>query len=90
MGAQTLESLPVGKDRFIGQLLLKLSRVALCVHQVEEGGIGVDLVTSADHCYFRVPIPLERQRIGEVSLVNPSALVGNALSLKAAELQCHV
>ena len=85
-----LESLPVRENLLICQLVLEMSRVALCVHEVEEGRVSINLVTCADHGHFGVPIPLERQRVREVSLVNPGAVVCDPLSLEAAELESDV
>jgi len=49
MGASPLEVFPVLKHWFLRQLVLERSRVALAVHEVEEGWVGINLITCADN-----------------------------------------
>ena len=60
MGALPLEVLPELEDWLLSQLVLECTAVALCAHQVKEGGICIKLVPRADNSNIGVPVPLER------------------------------
>ena len=90
MCAIFLEPFPIREDRLVSKVLLERGGVALRLEQVEERGVGVELVSRADNCNVGVPIPLERQHVWKVSLVNPGTSIGYTLSLEAAVLECNV
>ena len=90
VGRPALEVSPERQNLGIEERVLELRTVALRVGQVEERGVGVQLVPRAHHCDVRLPVPLERQHEREVRFVDPHALVGETLGFEAAELQRHV
>ena len=90
MGAIFLEAFPIRKDGLLSKILFERLRVTLGKDQVEEGRVGVELVPCADHSDVGIPVPLERKDVGEVSLVDPCALVSYAFGLEAAVLECNV
>ena len=65
-GAPLLEVKPIRFDRVFGELVFKLTAVRLRVHHVEEGGVGIKLVPSANNSDVVRPVPLEGQNVREV------------------------
>jgi len=88
--AQALELLPVAQQGLLCDFILKRGRMALSVHKLEEGRVSVKLVAGADDSDVAAPLPLEGQSVREVSLVDPSAIIGDTLGLESTELECHV
>ena len=90
MGAEALELFPIGKYWVVEKLLLKLTRMTLCVHEVEEGRISIDLVTRAHYGDIGAPAMLEGEFVWEMGLADPGAVVSDSFGLKSTELECHV
>ena len=86
VGALLLEVFPPWKDGVLGEILFKLTTVALRDGQVVERRVSIKLISCAHECDIRLPDLLEWEHVREVSLVNPRSFVDDSLSFEAAEL----
>lgn len=58
--------------------------------QVKERGISIELETCANDSDVSGPVPLERELVREVALVDKDAIVRDALGLEATVLESHI
>ena len=86
VSAITLERFPMRVDWLIEHGLLEACTVAQSILEIEVGGVSIDLIPCAYNCYIRAPLPLERQYIRKMSLIDPGPFIGDAFGFEATEL----
>lgn len=61
--------------------------MSLGEHQIEEGWVHIDLISSANYGYVIRPFPLEGECVGEMRFLDPGTIIGDTFSFEATELK---